>query len=83
MLIAHDGVAGNGKLAAEVKQVVLYRLELIADRLRELFREQYPEAGIEFVDRAYGLDARTVFSGARAVAEAGVAFVTGASDDLG
>src|SRR5260221_3433423 len=56
--VADGAIAGNGKLAAEVEQVVLNGDQARRDVRRERFREKHAEHGIELIDGAKRLDAR-------------------------
>ncbi len=83
MQVADRGAAWNGNFATEVEEVVLNALKGFADRGREVFGEQQAYSRIQLIDIAQRLDARAFLGDPRAVAEAGLAGVAGASVDLG
>src|SRR5262245_24625053 len=74
--LAHDRVAGDRKLAAEIEKIVLDVVDASPNGFRQLVRQQHAERAVQFVDRADSFDARRVLRDARTVGEsrgAGVA----------
>jgi hypothetical protein len=76
------GIAWHGEFSAEIKQPVLDQGEMLLDICGDTLRNDQSNQAVEFIGTADRLDTKVIFSYTATIAEAGGAFVAGASVDF-
>ena len=78
-----DVDAGHRQLAAEIEQVVLHAAKFRKQPVVRLqLHQEHADVGVQFVNRADGVDAGAVLGDPVATGKPGGAGITGAGDDL-